>query len=403
MSGIKKVSIIIPVYNGSNYLREAIDSALAQTYENCEVIVVNDGSKDNGATEKIALSYGDRIRYFHKENGGVASALNVGIQNMEGEYFSWLSHDDVYYPEKVQKEIEAIEASQDETTLVQCEYDFYDMGSKTKTATDFYKYYSVEQLTNSLFSVLHLQIHACAALIHKSHFERVGLFDENRRYTQDVEMWYRLFRGKKSLWVKEALYMVRVHEESDSKSYYGIWNKENVGLYKEIFASLTDEELISIYGKPEQALCRIIGLIKSREGDTKELEERLKGCYKNSNNHDDIRCLREYFDCISNGHGNRIALFGAGQYGIRLLYELSQRKIEVECFVDNNPNKHGQKINGVVCKSVKDIVFEKEDMLVIIAQRTSESAKQQLEELCFPYVITRQELDGELMKYAPQQ
>ena len=68
------VSIVIPVYNGANYLSEAIDSALAQTYKNIEIIVVNDGSKDDGATEKVALSYGDKIRYFHKENGGVSSA-----------------------------------------------------------------------------------------------------------------------------------------------------------------------------------------------------------------------------------------------------------------------------------------------------------------------------------------
>jgi glycosyltransferase involved in cell wall biosynthesis len=74
-----KVSIIIPVYNGSNFLKEAIDSAIAQTYKNIEIIVINDGSSDNGATEKIAKSYGDKIRYFKKENGGVATALNLGI------------------------------------------------------------------------------------------------------------------------------------------------------------------------------------------------------------------------------------------------------------------------------------------------------------------------------------
>ena len=66
------VSIVIPVYNGANYMREAIDSALAQTYDNCEILVVNDGSRDDGETERIALSYGDEIRYFAKENGGVA-------------------------------------------------------------------------------------------------------------------------------------------------------------------------------------------------------------------------------------------------------------------------------------------------------------------------------------------
>ena len=102
MSNLPKVSIIIPVYNGENYLAEAIESALAQSYDNLEVIVINDGSKDN--TEKIALSYGKKIKYFHKSNGGVSSALNLGIEKMTGDYFSWLSHDDLYYENKIDKQ-----------------------------------------------------------------------------------------------------------------------------------------------------------------------------------------------------------------------------------------------------------------------------------------------------------
>src|SRR4030065_1713637 len=95
-----KVSIVIPVYNGSNYLRGAIDSALAQTYKNIEVIVVNDGSDDGGKTEAIANSYGDKIRYICKKNGGVSTQLNVGILAAGGEFISWLSNDDGYIPDK---------------------------------------------------------------------------------------------------------------------------------------------------------------------------------------------------------------------------------------------------------------------------------------------------------------
>ena len=75
-----KVSIVIPVYNGADLLSQAIDSALAQTYFPIEILVVNDGSGDGGATERIALSYGEKVRYFSKANGGVASALNFAIQ-----------------------------------------------------------------------------------------------------------------------------------------------------------------------------------------------------------------------------------------------------------------------------------------------------------------------------------
>ena len=99
------VSVVIPVYNGANYMTLAIDSALAQTYGNIEVIVVNDGSNDNGATARIARSYGDRIRYFEKENGGVASALNLAIGEARGQFISWLSHDDLYTSDKIERQI----------------------------------------------------------------------------------------------------------------------------------------------------------------------------------------------------------------------------------------------------------------------------------------------------------
>ncbi len=399
------VTIVIPVYNGANYLKESIDSALAQTYSNIEVLVVNDGSNDEGMTERIALSYKDKIRYIRKENGGVASALNAGIQSMQGEYFSWLSHDDVYYPDKIEEEIKELYRADAPTAIVQCEYDFYDEASKTNTPTDFCKYYPIEKLTNSIFTILQLQIHACGALIHKSHFERVGLFDENRRYTQDIEMWFRLLYGQKSLWVSKRLYMVRVHPESDSKHYYEAWNRENVQLYLDMIQKMSNEELASIYGAAETALCRMIGLMRSRDGfDAAEiLEKRLYECYKNSNDTKAVDEFKEYLKRICNGKDQKIVIFGAGQYGRRLLYELNQRKIAVECFIDNDEGKNGKRIDGMICRTVDAIECRKEEVLVIIAQRTCTEALHQMKELEIPYVITRQELDGIMVQYPPQQ
>ena len=118
-----KISIIVPVYNGANYLKEAIESALAQTYKNIEIIVVNDGSNDAGLTEKTALSFGNKISYFSKPNGGTSSALNLGIKNMTGEYFSWLSHDDTYYPNKLKAQINVLSKLENKNTIMMTDLD----------------------------------------------------------------------------------------------------------------------------------------------------------------------------------------------------------------------------------------------------------------------------------------
>lgn len=103
------VSIVIPVYNGADYISESIKSALSQTYSNIEVVVVNDGSTDLGETEKKVLSFSDdRIKYYRKENGGVASALNYGIARAKGEYIVWLSHDDIIPPNKISSQLKQL-------------------------------------------------------------------------------------------------------------------------------------------------------------------------------------------------------------------------------------------------------------------------------------------------------
>lgn len=208
------VSIIIPVFNGSEYMKEAIDSALSQTYSNIEVIVVNDGSTDNGKTEQIALEYGDRIKYFKKENGGVSSALNVGIKNMRGEYFSWLSHDDVYLPEKVEKQIEIAKKYNIENAVIKCFVEFIDKDSKKtnlKKKTPYEKKMSWDDAT------LHVTKHGangCSLLIPKVVFEKVGLFDEKLRYCQDTLMWWRIFLvGSELIFCDYVGVYSRVHEK----------------------------------------------------------------------------------------------------------------------------------------------------------------------------------------------
>ena len=101
------ISIIIPVYNGSNYIDKALESCLKQTYENIEIIVVNDGSTDDGLTENTIKPFlaDHRVKYYLKPNGGTSSALNFGIKNSKGDFISWLSHDDLFSPDKIEKQV----------------------------------------------------------------------------------------------------------------------------------------------------------------------------------------------------------------------------------------------------------------------------------------------------------
>lgn len=225
-----KISIVIPAYNASNYLAEAIDSALAQTYPNVEIIVVNDGSTDDGATERIALSYGDKIRYFSKENGGSSSALNMGIANMTGEWFSWLSHDDLYMPEKLEKQVQYLnglgiaDPVSVSKHILFSSWEFIDASGKTIKKNN-----QADAMVKKLREVPHNGhliaeptvhvFHGCSCLIHRDAFADVGCFDEKLRLLNDVDLWFRLFAANYQVhFIPEALVKGRIHVAQVSKN-----------------------------------------------------------------------------------------------------------------------------------------------------------------------------------------
>lgn len=217
-----KVSIVIPVYNGSNYLRQAIDSALGQTYRNIEVVVVNDGSSDAGETEEIARSYGEKIRYFPKENGGVATALNLGIRMMEGEYFSWLSHDDVYFPDKIERQVRQLQQAGRDVILYG-DHDFIDAASHHLSGKRFRSPNPAEFRLSLLYSH---PVHGCTLLIPRRFLLEAGLFDESLRTTQDYDLWFRMASRHEFLHFTGALIASRVHPEQGIRSARPLFMKE---------------------------------------------------------------------------------------------------------------------------------------------------------------------------------
>jgi glycosyltransferase involved in cell wall biosynthesis len=251
-----RVSIVIPVYNGSKYLREAIDSALAQTYKNIEIIVSNDGSNDNGATEKVAKSYGKKIIYLgKKENGGASTALNAAIKVMTGDYFSWLSHDDMYYPNKIQRQVEELAKLKDKNTIMMSDLDGINEKRK-KIYQANYKNHLLEhplRKQSLIHPVVYNQTHGCTLLIPKICFEEVGLFDVGERVAHDFEYFYRIFQKYPHKLVPEVLVTARDTSNRMGRRAKPRAATEYSRLYIKILESLSAED-IRLLAKDELAL-----------------------------------------------------------------------------------------------------------------------------------------------------
>lgn len=207
MSSGPKASVVIPVYNGSDYLREAVDSALAQTYGNVEVIVVDDGSDDGGRTEGIARSYGDRIRFLRKENGGVASALNLGIREMTGDFFAWLSHDDVYPPRRIELQIEAMRAAGREVVL----YGDYALIDGAGRRTGVARVGFIRERDFRMALVLDIPVNGCTVLVPRVCLGEEPPFDERLRTAQDYDLWFRLAGRHEFRHMRSELLLSRIH------------------------------------------------------------------------------------------------------------------------------------------------------------------------------------------------
>lgn len=277
------VSIVIPVYNGSNYMAEAIDSALSQTYDNVEVIVVNDGSKDDGKSDEIARSYGDKIRYFPKENGGSSSALNEGIKNMRGQWFSWLSHDDLYYKDKVQKQVEYLNLLLDSgisedavwKNILFTACDFINGEGKLIKKSKFENEKALSEKIANLSGNEYLiceptkyNFYGCGCLINKKAFDIVGGFDEKLRLINDLDMWYRLYAGDFKLhYMPEALTVGRIHKGQISRSIgFSYHNSEQDMLWSRSLGYLKDNckssfEVFFLFG------CNAFTKTRDKEGE----------------------------------------------------------------------------------------------------------------------------------------
>ena len=207
------VSIVIPVYNTEKFIKECIESALNQTYRQIEIIVVDDGSTDNSL--KIIKKFSDQIKVISKSNGGTASALNLGIKEMNGDWFKWLSADDLLYPNAIQELVDEAKKLDDIVNyILYSNYDIIDSNGKILGQFIESNYNSINSFELNTILLDHHIGNATTSLIHKSAFERFGMFDENVGFAEDYELWLRfciLHKCRLHL-VPKILAKYRIHE-----------------------------------------------------------------------------------------------------------------------------------------------------------------------------------------------
>ncbi len=186
-----KVSIVIPIYNTEKYLQECINSCLKQTYTDIEIIAVDDGSTDNSG--KILEKYVGRIKIIKKENGGTASALNAGIKSMNGEWFKWLSADDMLYENAIEilvKEAES-QGESGKSSIFYSNYDIIDENSIVVDEVIEPNYNHLSSFERNIVLLDHYYGNGSTSLIHRSIFDRFGTFNESIGFKDDYEFWLR--------------------------------------------------------------------------------------------------------------------------------------------------------------------------------------------------------------------
>ena len=181
------VSVAIPVYNGANYMREAIDSVLAQTYPNMDILVVNDGSRDDGATEDIALSYGHRVRYFSQAQRRRCFGLESShCKKRKAIIFVGFRMTTSIFRKKVTKEMETLLSLPDANAVVFCRHSIMNAPREVSVQCSSTSRISPGQAAYQL--MLRQWLHCCTILAPRSLYLESGGFREDLPTTQDYDL-----------------------------------------------------------------------------------------------------------------------------------------------------------------------------------------------------------------------
>lgn len=233
-----KVSVILPTYNRAHLVGRAIQSVLNQTFQDLEIVVVDDASTDN--SEEIVKNFSNpNIKYHrHESNRGANAARNTGISIAKGEYIAFNDSDDEWLPTKLEKQVIIIENTEDDIGIVYS--GFYQIIGNVKS---YVPSVSIKKKDGNIYkSLLYGNfVTTQTVLIKRECFEKVGFFDEELPRLQDWELWLRISKNYKFKFIDEPLVIANLQPNSISNDR----NALNVALKLIINKHFEDEELPS--------------------------------------------------------------------------------------------------------------------------------------------------------------
>lgn len=252
------ISIVIPIYNAEKYLEECLTSIKNQTYKNFEVILVNDGSIDNSESICKAFVESDtRFRYYLKVNGGASSARNLGLDNVKGDFITFIDSDDWIAEKHLELLINSIKKTNSDI-VVSC-YKEFDNNIDTyytivytkqeKNLLNFEKMNRDDFLTifPKLMSLNVCFNNAVAKLFRKELVNNLR-FDTSIKYGEDLDFYFSLYLNVESVsYVDELTYVYRIHGDSTTSNFNQEYAEQELSIFKKMFKKIQEIGLPTIH------------------------------------------------------------------------------------------------------------------------------------------------------------
>ena len=251
------ISIVVPVYNAEKYLEQCLNSIQNQTYKNFEVILVNDGSMDH--SESICMDFvkvDTRFKYFTKENGGASSARNFGLDNVTGDYITFIDADDWVDENHLEVLINNIKENNSDMAVSSIK--------KFDNVSNFeFRVYSKQEKYLLNYNKLNREefLVILPKLIHASNSYKIAVsklfkkelvtdvrFDESIIYGEDLDFFFKLYNKVNSIsYVDEITYIYRLHDESSSSKFGQLHMEQELAIYKKMYERIEELGLPTIH------------------------------------------------------------------------------------------------------------------------------------------------------------